>query len=99
MGAPVHVRGHAWEGENKVDKVYVSTDFGIRGQKTRLIQPMNRYAWYHWETEIIFENKGYYEIWARAFNDKGDAQPLSQPWNPKGHLGNVIHRVPVSVVA
>lgn len=99
IGAPVKVRGHAWAGENKVDKVYISTDFGIRWQETRLIQPVNRYAWYHWETEIAFGNRGYYEIWARAFDDKGNAQPFTQPWNPKGYLGNVIHRVPVMVNA
>ena len=97
IGTPVKVRGHAWGGENKVDKVYISTDFGIRWQETRLIQPMNQYAWYHWETEITFGNRGYYEIWARAFDDKGNAQPFSQPWNPKGYLGNVIHRVPVLI--
>ena len=99
IGKPINVRGHAWGGENKVDKVYISTDFGIRWQETRLIQPANRYAWYHWETEITFGNKGYYEIWARAFDDKGDAQPFSQPWNPQGYLGNVIHRVRVMVSA
>ena len=61
-GTPVKIRGHAWAGENKVDKVHISTDFGIRWQETRLIQPANRYAWYYWETEITFEDRGYYEI-------------------------------------
>lgn len=99
VGTPVNVRGHAWAGENEVDKVYTSTDFGIRWQATRLIQPANRYAWYHWETEITFGSRGYYEIWARAFDDKGNAQPFTQPWNPKGYLGNIIHRVPVTISA
>lgn len=99
IGNPVKIRGHAWVGEDKVDKVYISTDFGIRWQETRLTQPANQYAWYHWETEITFGDKGYYEIWARAFDDKGNAQPFSQPWNPKGYLGNVIHRVPVLISA
>ena len=35
----------------------------------------------------------------RAFDDAGNAQPFRQPWNPKGYLGNVIHRVPVVVSA
>ena len=99
IDTPVKVRGHAWAGENKVDKVYISTDFGIRWQETRLTQPANRYAWSHWKAEIAFQNRGYYEIWARAFDDKGNAQPFSQPWNPKGYLGNVIHRVPVMISA
>ena len=97
--APIKVRGHAWAGENRIDKVLVSVDFGIRWQETQLIPPSNRYAWYHWETELAFTNRGYYEIWARAYDRTGNAQPFNQPWNPKGYLGNVIHRVPISVVA
>ena len=98
-GVPVQVRGHAWAGENRIDKVVVSTDFGLQWQETRLIQPSNRYAWYHWETELTFANRGYYEIWARAYDDTGASQPFTQPWNPKGYLGNVIHRVSVSIIA
>ena len=97
-GVPVKVRGHAWAGENRIAKVMVSTDFGLQWQETRLIQPSNRYAWYHWETELTFTDRGYYEIWARAYDDTGASQPFTQPWNPKGYLGNVIHRVPVSIV-
>ena len=52
-----------------------------------------------WAAELTFANKGYYEIWARAFDDAGNAQPFRQPWNPQGYLGNVIHRVPVVVLA
>ena len=98
-GVPIEAGGHAWAGENLIDKVLVSTDFGLQWQETRLIPPSNRYAWYHWEAELTFANRGYYEIWARAYDDTGAAQPFSQPWNPKGYLGNVIHRVPVSVAA
>ena len=97
VGVPIKARGHAWAGENQVDAVVVSTDFGLQWQETRLIQPSNRYAWCHWETELTFANKGYYEIWARASDETGAAQPFTQPWNPKGYLGNVIHRVPVLI--
>ena len=98
-GLPIKVRGHAWAGENQVEKVLISTDFGIQWQEAQLMPPSNRYAWSHWETELTFANRGYYEIWARAYDDTGAAQPFTQPWNPKGYLGNVIHRVPISVVA
>ena len=98
-GVPIKVQGHAWAGENRIDKVVVSTDFGLQWQETQLIPPSNRYAWYHWETDLTFANRGYYEIWARAYDNTGAAQPFSQPWNPQGYLGNVIHRVPVSIVA
>ena len=73
----------------------VSTDLGIQWQEAQLT-PANKYAW---AAELTFANKGYYEIWARAFDDAGNAQPFRQPWNPQGYLGNVIHRVPVVVLA
>lgn len=95
----IKVRGHAWAGENRIRKVQVSTDFGINWQETELTPSSNRYAWYHWETDITLANRGYYEIWARAYSDIGNAQPFTQPWNPKGYLGNVIHRVPTSITA
>ncbi len=98
-GNTIEVRGHAWAGENRISKVQVSTDFGINWRETELILPSNRYAWYHWETDITLANRGYYEIWARAYDDIGNAQPFTQPWNPKGYLGNVIHRVPISITA
>ena len=94
---PVTVGGHAWAGEDEVTKVEVSKDYGVRWQEAQLTPPANRYAWYNWETELALENRGYYQLWARAFDDKGNAQPFHQPWNPKGYLGNVIHRVPVVV--
>ena len=96
-GTPLKVGGHAWAGENEVAKVEISEDYGVRWHAARLTAPANRYAWYNWETELALGNRGYHEIWARAFDDKGDAQPFRQPWNPKGYLGNVIHRVPVVV--
>lgn len=91
------VRGHAWAGDGFVEKVEVSTDYGQHWHTAELREPPNRYAWYTWETRTQFPGKGYYEIWARAYDTEGNRQPIRQPWNPKGYLGNVIHRVPVLV--
>ena len=96
-GASLAVRGHAWAGEGEVARVLVSTDFGIQWHEATLTPPANKYAWYNWSAQLALANRGYYEIWARAFDRAGNAQPFRQPWNPKGYLGNVIHRVPVLV--
>jgi DMSO/TMAO reductase YedYZ molybdopterin-dependent catalytic subunit len=96
-GKRMAVRGHAWAGENAVDRVLISTDYGVNWKAAKLTRPANKYAWYHFDSEVRFDQKGYYEIWARAFDQRGNAQPFRQPWNPKGYLGNVIHRVPVLV--
>ena len=97
VGEAVTVGGHAWAGEDQVAKLLVSTDFGLTWQEAKLAQPANKYAWANWETQITFKSKGYYEIWARAVDQNGKFQPIRQPWNPKGYLGNVVHRVPVQI--
>ena len=89
--------GHAWAGENQVSRVLVSTDHGMSWNEAELSPPANKYAWYRWESRVVLPDKGYYEIWARAFDDVASAQPLIQPWNPRGYLGNVVHRVPVLI--
>lgn len=97
VGDEIDVLGHAWAGDNEVSRVAVSIDYGLSWTDAELTPPPNRFAWYRFETRISFERKGYYEIWARAFDDRGTAQPFVQPWNPRGYLGNVIHRVPVRI--
>jgi DMSO/TMAO reductase YedYZ molybdopterin-dependent catalytic subunit len=93
------VRGHAWAGDDEVAAMHVSIDFGAKWQKANLKSPANRFAWQHWNTEIEFPETGYYEVWARATDDRGRAQPMVLPgWNPKGYLNNACHRIAVQVV-
>lgn len=93
-------RGHAWAGERKVKEVHTSIDFGQTWQKASLEGPVNRFAWQHWSQDgIRFPKKGYYEIWARAIDEKGQSQPMLVPgWNPKGYLNNACHRIAVQAV-
>jgi DMSO/TMAO reductase YedYZ molybdopterin-dependent catalytic subunit len=97
VGGTVFARGFAWAGERRVSRVLVSTDFGVSWTAADVRFAPNRYAWNRWDTTLTFPKRGYYEIWARAFDDAGGAQPFVQPWNPRGYLGNVVHRVPVMV--
>ncbi len=92
------LRGHAWAGDNAVDAVHVSIDFGATWQETNLERPVNRLAWQHWSAQVSFPEKGYYEVWARATDDAGRSQPMVLPgWNPKGYLNNACHRIAVQV--
>ncbi|QKT04675.1 sulfite oxidase [Ectothiorhodospiraceae bacterium 2226] len=95
----VTVTGHAWAGEHEVERVEVSIDFGNTWTEAELRDPANKYAWQQFEAEVELPGRGYYEIWARAFDDEGNGQPFRQPWNPRGYMGNVVHRVPVRVTA
>lgn len=87
------VRGHAWAGDTSIAAVDVSHDFGATWQKAELSSPNNLHAWQRWSAKINLPQKGYYEIWARATDANGRAQPFAIDWNPKGYLNNSLHRV------
>ncbi|MCF2444280.1 sulfite oxidase [Dyadobacter sp. CY345] len=92
------LRGHAWAGDFSVKKVEVSIDFGATWLDCKLEAPANRLAWQHWNTNIKFPVKGYYEVWVRATDEKGVAQPMVIPaWNPGGYLNNACERIAVKV--
>jgi len=93
------LRGHAWAGDFEVSAMHVSTDFGATWTAAKLEAPANRFAWQHWSAEVGFSEPGYYEVWARATDSAGRAQPMVLPgWNPKGYLNNASHRIAVQVV-
>jgi len=99
LATPLTVRGHAWAGELEVSEVQVSLDFGATWQKTTLEKPVNRYAWQNWTTQLTLPKKGYYEVWARAVDSQGHAQPMILPgWNPDGYLNNSCHRIALQAV-
>jgi sulfite oxidase len=99
LGKKLGVRGQAWAGDLPVEQVDVSIDFGQSWQRARLNKPANRLAWQQWHSQVEFPQKGYYELWARATDSQGRAQPMVVPgWNPRGYLNNACHRVAVKVV-
>ena len=93
------VRGHAWAGDDRVSSVFISIDFGATWLPCTLREASNRLAWQHWSTTVQFPVTGYYEVWARATDNKNRSQPMVVPgWNPRGYLNNACHRVAVQVV-
>ena len=96
----LQVRGHAWAGDRSVAEVLTSTDFGATWHKAELEEAANRLAWQHWSQDVSFLQTGYHEIWARAVDDAGVAQPMVLPgWNPRGYLNNACHRIAVLITA
>ncbi len=83
-GRTLPVAGHAWAGEGEVARVDVSIDFGATWQPAQLGGPVNRHAWQRWSATLEFPREGYYEVWARAADDKETSQPFAVAWNPKG---------------
>ena len=98
-GRPFEVRGHAWAGDDWVEDMEVSIDYGATWQKAELSPPPNKYSWQRWRAHITPRNVGYHEVWARATDQKGRAQPMVVPgWNPRGYLNNSCHRIAVTAV-
>lgn len=97
-GQPLNIRGHAWAGELEVAKMEYSIDFGSTWITCSVSKPANRLAWQHFTATVDFPKSGYYEVWARATDTNGIAQPMLLPgWNPKGYLNNACHRIAVKV--
>ncbi|MBT3792285.1 MAG: molybdopterin-dependent oxidoreductase, partial [Rhodospirillales bacterium] len=96
-GRSMTVRGHAWAGDDAVERIDISIDFGVTWIKANLQAPENPYAWQHWSARVAFPKAGYYEVWSRATDTKGRSQPFAIAWNPKGYLNNSMHRISVRV--
>jgi DMSO/TMAO reductase YedYZ molybdopterin-dependent catalytic subunit len=93
-GAPLEVRGQAWSGHVPVARVEVSFD-GTRTWTAAELGPLpDRFAWRRFAARLANPRRGDIEIVARATDAQGRAQPLdSVPWNPRGYLNNMCHRV------
>lgn len=98
-GRSLQVAGHAWAGDREVKAMHVSIDFGATWIEANLKPPPNPYSWQRWTADLSFPEKGYYEVWARATDSEGIAQPFAVAWNPKGYLNNSMHRIAVRVAA
>ncbi|MFH4965176.1 sulfite oxidase [Gaetbulibacter sp. M235] len=97
-GKVLNIRGHAWAGELEVAKMEYSIDYGSTWNTCVIEKPTNRLAWQHFTASIKFPDTGYYEVWAKATDTNGIAQPMLLPgWNPKGYLNNACHRIAIKV--
>jgi DMSO/TMAO reductase YedYZ molybdopterin-dependent catalytic subunit len=98
-GERITVRGRAWVGEGDVDRVEVSTDEGKTWQRARIARGGDKYAWRTFTLDVNPERFGYVTFVARAWDDRGNAQPAVPYWNPLGYFWNGWHRVGVLVEA
>jgi DMSO/TMAO reductase YedYZ molybdopterin-dependent catalytic subunit len=97
----VTVRGRAWVGEGAVDRVEISSDEGKTWQRANLSprESLHPYAWRTFTYEYKPQRPGYVTFLARAWDDRGNAQPAVSDWNPLGYFWNGWHRVGVVVEA
>ena len=94
----VSLRGAAWAGDHEVAKVEVSSDGGQRWHAMTLAKPKNRYDWVRWTGSLKLPSEGYFELWVKATDSRGVAQPhVATNWNPQGYGSNPMHRIAVLV--
>jgi DMSO/TMAO reductase YedYZ molybdopterin-dependent catalytic subunit len=94
----IALHGAAWAGDTDVARVDVSIDYGATWREAALLPRRNAYDWHRWTATIACPGPGYYEIWARATDTNGVAQPhAAANWNPQGYGANPMHRVAVTV--
>jgi sulfite oxidase len=94
----LRLRGAAWAGELEVLRVDLSLDFGATWQPAVLAPARNRYDWRRWIAVLRLPSDGYYEVWVRATDSAGRAQPhAAGTWNPGGYAANPMHRIAVLV--
>lgn len=103
VGAPLVIRGRAWVGDGEVERVEISADEGKTWQRAQLARAedprFGRYAWRTFTYEYKPAAPGYVTFLARAWDDRGNAQPAVPAWNPLGYFWNGWHRVGVVVEA
>ncbi len=75
------MKGIAFNGRNKIQKIEVSTDEGKTWREGTLRPKLSPHTWTPWSYEWTIPQSGEYTIMARATNEHGLTQPL-QPTRP-----------------
>ena len=89
-GAPVTVRGIAFDGGEGIKEVQFSADGGKSWTEAGLDADAGRFSFREWKLTFTPAGQGAQAWKARAFNRIGQSQPLDPLWNPAGYMRNVV---------
>lgn len=89
------IRGRAYAGEHRVEKVDCRVDDGP-WREAALLSPNVPAAWVRWQFTWDAE-PGDHLLWVRATDDRGRTQPDNVPWNDLGYLYNAVVAHPVHI--
>src|SRR5467141_2606602 len=96
-GMNVTLRGIAFSGFGRVNRVEVSDDGGINWVAANLGENHGAYSFRTWESSWMAKSPGRYSLAVRATDEKGNTQPDERVWNPGGYLWNRIERQEIVV--
>ena len=94
---PVTLRGRAWSGWGRIERVEVSTDGGATWSDARIDRRgSSDRAWVGWSFDWD-ASEGEHVLSSRATDASGRMQPDEAEWNLGGYANNGVQRVPVTV--
>jgi DMSO/TMAO reductase YedYZ molybdopterin-dependent catalytic subunit len=96
-GMTVTLRGIAFSGFGRVERVEVSDDEGKSWTGTKLGEDHGAYSFRTWEASWTPKSPGRYRLAVRATDEKNNTQPDESVWNPGGYLWNRIERQEIVV--
>jgi DMSO/TMAO reductase YedYZ molybdopterin-dependent catalytic subunit len=91
-GLGVTLRGIAFSGDGRVNRVELSDDGGKTWTEATLGENHGAYSFRTWEALWKAKSPGRYSLAVRATDEKGNTQPDEPVWNPGGYLWNRIER-------
>jgi len=96
-GMNVTLRGIAFSGFGRVNRVEVSDNDGKSWMPAKLGEDHGAYSFRSWEASWTAKSPRRYSLAVRATDEKGNTQPDEPVWNPGGYLWNRIERQEIVV--
>ena len=97
MRMNIKLRGIAFSGSGRVNRVEVSEDGGKTWLAAQLGEEHGAYSFRSWEASWTPKSPGRHTLAVRATDEKGNTQPDEPVWNPGGYLWNRIERQEIVV--
>jgi len=91
-GMTVTLRGIAFSGFGRVNRVEISEDNGKSWTTAALGEDHGSYSFRTWDAPWTPKSPGKYVLAVRATDEKGNVQPDEPVWNAGGYLWNRIER-------
>lgn len=96
-GAPIMVRGIAFDGGQGIREVAYTLDGGQNWREAKLGEDMGKYSFREFTFGMI-PPAGLLDMRVRAWNRAGQTQPLEALWQPAGYMRNVVESIQVMAV-
>ncbi|MBI3525342.1 MAG: molybdopterin-dependent oxidoreductase [Betaproteobacteria bacterium] len=96
-GAPVVVKGLAWDAGYGINLVEVSIDEGKTWQAATLGADQGRFSFRSWQFSFKPTQSGKHVVMAKASNRQGATQTFELIFNPAGYHNNVVQRIAIQV--